>query len=56
MGKGSSGHKANEAGKKKCKRYLTEKRLEKNKARKARKEVKKNKKLLLKGKGILAKK
>lgn len=53
MGKGSSGHKQNNAAKRNRNRYKVEGRLEKNKAKKARREAKKNAKLALKGKGVL---
>lgn len=55
MGKGSSGHKQNNAAKRKRAIYQAENRYAVNKRRKAAKEQRKNEKLALKGKGILAK-
>lgn len=54
MGKGSSGHKPNYAAQKNRAIYKAEGRREINKLKKAKKEQKKNEKLLKKGKGILA--
>jgi hypothetical protein len=45
MGKGNSGHKPNNAAKKNRNRYRLEGRLEKNKARRAQKELKKQAKI-----------
>ena len=53
MGKGSSGHKMNEAAKRNRARYVQEGRSVTNKARKAGKQKALNERLLAKGKGPL---
>ena len=56
MGKGSSGKKPNAAAKRNRAMYQAQDRRSRNKIRKARKEVRRNEKLLIKGKGPLVRK